>query len=294
MNWVKSLGQSQVFFFVSSLSLGIHGLALMIPVEIKPTKPQVPPLQTISLIPSPPKFNPPTSQIQIPPTLIASPSISSPPNSQQPNSPQPNPSTLSESQKASPSTPKETRKETPTVKPIGQNSKKQEATKQTPAKQEPAPSTKVDPIPEKPEIENPEQFAARTQATLTQVTGQLRQQYGDRFAERSETIAASPELFFTQPELFYDNKGTPRSGFDGKPFQIEKETPEKAFKGFESNLQKSGFTVSALEKYGGGLLYEVRSKIEGNPEKVAFYLNLLLIPDQSGTIVVIWTQRPQQ
>lgn len=281
MNWVKSICQFPVLFWTSSLSLGIHGLALMVPVEIEPKQPKVPPLQTISLIPLPQERNPPNSQIspnsqiQTPPTPIVSPPAS--PISQ-PSNLQESPPT--ESQEVRPST----SKVTPTTKPIDQK----------PIKQDPTPSETSNPTPKPSEIESPEQFAMRTQTAFTQVTGRIGQQYGDRFAERSETIAASPELFFTQPKLFYDGQGKPLPGFDGKPFQIEKETPEQAFKVFETNFKTSGFTVLALENYGGGLLYEVKSKKEGNPEKVAFYINLLLIPDKSGTIVVIWSQRPQQ
>ena len=286
MNWVQSIGQFPVFFWASSLSLGIHGLAFMMPIRTEPTKPPIPPLQTISLIPLSPNLQPPTSPIPVQPTPIASPSVSSRPNSPQPNL---SISTSSENEKLILSTPKVT----PTENPIDPNDTKQTPTKQTPASQEPTPSKKVDPVPEKPAIENPEQFVARTQAALTQVTGQLGQQYGDRFAERSTTIAVSPELFFTQPDLFYDKSGTPRSGLD-KAFQIEKEVPDQVFKAFEINLQKAGFTVLPVEDYGGGLLYEIKSKKEGSPERVAFYLNLLLIPDRSGTIVVIWKQRPQK
>ena len=280
MNWVKSINQFPVLFWASSLSLGIHGLALIVPVGIEPKQSKVPPLEAISVIPLSPNLKPQMSQTQVQPTPSTSPFISSPPNP-----PQPNLSTPSKNEKATLSNPKVT----PLENPIDQNSKKQEPIKQEPIVQELTPPKKENPVPKKPEIENSEQFAAQTQKNLIRVTEQLGQQYGDRFSERSDTIAVSPEVFFTQPDLFYDKKGTPRSGLD-KTFQIEKEIPESVFKAFEPTLRKAEFTVSSIEPYGGGLLYEIKK--EGSPERVAFYLNLLLMPDKSGTIVVIWKQRP--
>jgi hypothetical protein len=275
VNWMKPLCHFPVFFWALGLSLGIHGLTLVMPLKVEPTKPQTPPLATISLIPLPPEPKLPTSKT--PPTSIA------------PPLPIPQPTNLQESPPPEDRIPQPIPKDTPTVKPIDQT-----PTKPSPTQAESNPEKTTTPIPEIQNIESPEQFTTRTQTALTQVTGKLGQQYGNRFSERSETIAASPELFFMKPELFYDTKGNPLPGFDRKPFQIEKETPEKVFNIFEASLQKAGFTVSPLENYGGGLLYEVKSKKEGNPEKIAFYLNLLLIPDKSGTIVVIWKQNPQK
>jgi hypothetical protein len=277
VNWVQSIYQFPVFFWASSLSLGVHGIVLMMPAKIEPNHPPTPPIQTITLIPLPPEPRPPTPQItpQIRP---------------QQNPIVPPPPSVDRSKQESPPNERVTssnNQKTPAEIPL-----KQEPVKQGPVKQEP-PIT-PDTIPEKISIETPEEFTTRTQMALTQVTGQLGKQYGDRFAERSETIAASPELFFMKPELFYDTKGNPLPGFDGKPFQIEKETPKQVFEAFDLNLQKAGFTISPLENYGGGLLYAVKSKKEGNPEKIAFYLNLLLMPDKSGTIVVTWQQRPQK
>lgn len=269
MNWMKFLRQFPVVFWASSLSLGIHGLALMIPGKTELTQPQTRPLETIGLTLLPNEIKPSNSQIQ--PTPIAS------PTSQTPNI-----------QKSPPAETETATPDTSAVEPIEQNPVNPSPTQAglTSPKQ-------TNPISETPEIESSEQFATRTQIALTQVTGQIGKRYGDRFAERSDTIAASPELFFTQPELFYDKKGMARSGLD-KTFQIEKETPESVFKAFEPNLQKAGFTVSPIETYAGGPLYEVKSKKEGSSERVAFYLNLLLIPDKSGTIVVIWKTRPQK
>ena len=276
MNWMKSLPQFPVFFWASGLSLGIHGLTLLIPTSSNPRPPQTPPLETISLIPLPKEPKDPTSPTQTLPTPIAS--------------PPPSPTNLQAS--PSPKIPKiESSPDPSVVKPIDQNPPQPSPTQ--PESIPPKTPKTAEPIPKIPETESPEQFATRTQTAFKQATGQIERQYGDRLSQRSDTIAVSPELFFTQPDLFYDKEGAPRSGLD-QAFQVEKDKPEQAFKVFEANLQNAGFIVSPVENYGGGLLYEVKSKKEGNPERVAFYLNLLLIPDKSGTIVVIWKTRPQK
>lgn len=253
----------------------------MIPLKTEPTQPKMPPMSPINLIPLPQERPTPSAKTNISQSSPIAPSSPPPsPDSPPVNIPQTVPSKITKN--AIPPSPSPTVLVTPPIV-------------QSPTSPEPiTPKLQNPPETPKPEIENPAQFAIRTQKALGEVTGKIGQQYGDRFAERSETIAASPELFFTQPELFYDKKGTPLSGFNGKPFQIEEETPEQAFKVFEANFKTSGFTILALENYGGGPLYEVKSKREGNPEKVAFYLNLLPIPNQSGTIVVIWTRRPSK
>jgi hypothetical protein len=230
-----------------AISLGLHGVLLFSPLPSKPPKPTEPRLVKITRLPSPTPR--PTSAPS--PTPVPTPSPTP--------TPLPSP-TSSPSPVASPS---------PQVSPTPSRSTP-EAT--------PSPSPKPSP-PDPP-------AAPQVQAALTTAIGQVTQNYGDRASDLSGIFAASPETFIEQPRKFYTPAGKPLPGFDGKTLQVDKATPAQVFSVYESALKGTGFLLTSLPDYGGGLLYEVK---QGT---VSYYLNLLPLTDKSGTLVVIWATRP--
>jgi hypothetical protein len=117
-------------------------------------------------------------------------------------------------------------------------------------------------------------------------------QQADR-ADNPETNAR-PEQF-AQPQMFYNvvseaelqTGAIPelRPGVDGSPTVALGQTPETFFQ----TLMASGlsaFKVTPKGQYGGGNLYEVKK------ENTTFYMSLVPVKGQSGTIVVTWLKSP--
>lgn len=107
-----------------------------------------------------------------------------------------------------------------------------------------------------------------------------------------EASKLSPDLF-AEPRLFFDQLGSssepkPKSGIlkmvriDGKkPDQVQVQV---------LNSQRSGknFQVSELGNYGEGKVYKVQQ------ESKVWYFNLILTKGSSGTVVVVWKRDPSQ
>ena len=245
------------------LSLMSHTLMLMVrlPEEKSPKKSEPPEIVQI---------------MELPPTIDRPTPIRSTVTPKPKPSPTPIPSPQSSPIESQPST-------EPTIQPISESvvrDKKPPIVPTIPPSNTPTPTiTPTIPVP---------LSSGQIQSAWQSSTNQTIQQYGDRASyPPSAFISVSPETYLEFPKLFYDEKGQPLLGFDGKLIQIEKETPKQVFQKYETNLKNSGFTLSSLPDYGGGLLYEIKQ------ESTVYYLNLLKTPGKDiTTIVVIWTTRP--
>ena len=245
------------------LSLISHVLMLMVPLseQKSPKKTESP--EIVQIIQLPPTIDRPS-----PAQSIIAPEPSPTPIPSQ----QPQPSLIVIRPSTQPTTP-------PISKSVVQNDKPP-IVPTTPPPNTPTSPTPTIPTPVPLSLE-------QIQSAWQSSTNQTRKQYADRVSDPSVFISVSPETYFESPQLFYDKKGEPLVGFDGKPIQIEKETPEQVFQNYDTNLKKAGFTISRLPDYGNGLLYKIKQ------ESTIYYLNILKTPGKGiTTIVVIWTVHP--
>jgi hypothetical protein len=238
------------------VSLGLHGLVLMMPIPSDPRKAQLPKQAKIKITQLPTFASPPS--LKLSPQPSPQPASSPPQVSFQTQSPAP----IRSIPPSARPTPKPISKpkslSTPALKPTP-------TLTLTPSLPTPTPSTNT-PTPTPP-----------SSSSFDEVLTQVDQQ--GAFADFD-----SPELYFARPESFYDKSGKPLSGFDGKFTYIEGTNPEDVYKKFFANSR--GFKVFSAEKYGGGLLYKVEQNISVR------YVNLLPVKDGSGTIVIVWSRLP--
>lgn len=103
------------------------------------------------------------------------------------------------------------------------------------------------------------------------------------------------ESQFADPSLFYSKLSSSdpdgslipaesREEIQGKKL-VAGQPPNAVYTNLSPSLQ-SIFEVSESENYGGGLLYTLKK------DKFTGYLNLVPTKDNSGTIVVLWTEKP--
>ena len=110
-----------------------------------------------------------------------------------------------------------------------------------------------------------------------------------------ETID-QPELYLSNPSLFYSKFGTDKNGFlemeqksntIGTIRLIPNQLPEQVFNTvFAPTLKTSNFEINPQKEYGGGMVYEVK---QGT---FVTYLNLVPTSDRQSTIVVAWSSIP--
>ncbi|NJO39825.1 MAG: hypothetical protein HC865_03845 [Cyanobacteria bacterium RU_5_0] len=119
------------------------------------------------------------------------------------------------------------------------------------------------------EIENAGTVQTELETVLTNLSG------GNR--------ASYPQ--FVYPDLFFTGTN-PRPEIGGQFHLIPGGNPTQLSVSLTSTLQGSGFAVSPVGEYGGGIVYEISQR--------AFmgYLNLIPTQDGMGTIVVVWRSLP--
>jgi hypothetical protein len=90
---------------------------------------------------------------------------------------------------------------------------------------------------------------------------------------------------FFQPDAFFAN-ATARPETGGRLRLVAGQSPDQMLQTLTPQLQAQGFSLTAAGGYGSGLLYEVTQAAYTG------YLSLVPAADQSGTIVVLWTNVP--
>ncbi|MCU0548306.1 MAG: hypothetical protein MUC48_03060 [Leptolyngbya sp. Prado105] len=118
-------------------------------------------------------------------------------------------------------------------------------------------------------------------------------QQADR-ADNPETNAR-PEQF-AQPQMFYNvvseaelqTGAIPelRPGIDGSPTLALGQPPEVFFQTLMASGLSGSFKVTPKGQYGGGNLYELKK------DSTTFYMSLVPVKGQPGTIVVTWLKSP--
>lgn len=101
---------------------------------------------------------------------------------------------------------------------------------------------------------------------------------------------------FEQPQMFYNvvseaelQTGTIpelRPSIDGSPTLALGQAPEMFFQTMMASGLSGTFEVKPKGKYGGGNLYELKK------DSTTFYMNLVPVKGQTGTIIVTWLKAP--
>lgn len=99
-------------------------------------------------------------------------------------------------------------------------------------------------------------------------------------------LASTPNATqFAQPNAFFVG-ATPRPETGGR-LRLVAVPPPQLLSTLTVQLQTQGFALTEAGGYGGGLLYEVTQ------DAFTGYLNLVPSPDDTGTIVVLWSSLPE-